>query len=122
MEVLEYQGRNVYTSSYLDIQVKDLDSSEATTGRIEDAYFFELGMNRSVQIEFNRKKVENGSSGLMIRVKGTLGTATVSIVGLQRIVDFMCDFDCIGKDLSTLKGREVRKYDSMRLLAGISKV
>src|SRR3989344_8467431 len=105
MEVIKYQGRNVYTSSNSETTQRDLASSEARTVVVEDAYFFELdGERMPRKIDFDRDKIDKLNSGLNVEVKEGSEIGAVSIVGLERIVSFMCDLGCIGKDLSTLKG------------------
>ncbi len=74
------------------------------------------------KIDFDRNKVDKMNSGLMVAVKlRDYGYASVSIAGLDRIVDFMCDFECIGKDLDALRGRKVTAYHQRARLLGISR-
>lgn len=123
MKVLKYQGRNVYTQSNTEVRTSDLASAEVKPGQIIEGYFFEVDEDRKVhKTGFDRRKVDNNSSGLMVDINiRSGGQAGVSIAGLQEIVEFMGDFDCMGKDLSTLKGRKVDTYNRGMHLLGFSK-
>ena len=123
MKVLKYQGRKVYTQGNTEVKTSDLTSADNRSGQLTDAYFFEVDGDRMThKIDFDRKKVEDISSGLMVEINvKSRGTAGVSIVGLQRIVDFMSDFDCMDKNLSTLKGKRVYTYNRGMHLLGFSK-
>ncbi|MDO8656040.1 MAG: hypothetical protein Q7K45_02270 [Nanoarchaeota archaeon] len=119
METIRYNGRNVYTPS--ETTKIDLENSQIRTEYIEDAYFSTTDKDRMVnKVDFNRQKIDADQSGLIARVNGRTGSSSVSIVGLDRIVGFMVDSECLGRDLSTLKGKPVITYSRGVYLLGIS--
>ncbi len=120
MDILQYGGQKVYTSSRNEATVADLAGTETIVGRITDAYFFKLTLDRDVEkTKFDRKAIEKVNSGLMIEVGKKNNQASISIAGLERITEFLCDSEAIG-DLSTLKGRKVMEYNRGIRLLGIS--
>lgn len=126
MEVVEYKGQNVYTSSLNRAGRSNLEAegTKVETGIIEDAYFFTLSPDRHVERVdrrgFSRRKIESGQQDLMVDVKyDGWGTASVPIAGLERIASFMCDMNVLGRDLSELKGRKVTTYNRGIELLGI---
>ena len=120
MDILQYGGQKVYTSSHNKATVADLEGTETSVGRITDAYFFKLTPNKYIEkTKFDRKAIEKVNSGLMIEVEEKNDEVSVSIAGLERITEFLYDSKAIG-DLSTLKGRKVTKYNRGIRLLGIS--
>ena len=122
MEILQHNGQNVYTYSSKRNTQADLQRAETELGTIVDAYFFQIGPNRTVErVDFDRTKIEAEQVGLMVDVKSQSGgQASVSIASLDRITQFLYDTASIGKDLSVLKGRKVTEYNAGRQLLGIS--
>ena len=121
METLQYQGQNVYTNSINRVTEENLQKARQSEGRILDAYFFQIGPDRIVErVEFDREKIEASRVGLMVDVKSQDGSqASVAIAGLDRITQFLYDTASLGKDLSTLKRREVTEYNAGIELLGI---
>jgi len=121
MDVLRYNGQNVYTHSTNECTKSDLSSARIGRGVILGAYFFQIGPDRIVEkMEFDKNKVEGQRSGLMVDVKSQFGgQASVAIAGLDRIVSFLCDTASLGKDLSVLKDSKVTEYASGMQLLGI---
>ena len=121
MEVIEYNGKRVYTNLLNSATKEDLKKAKTENGSITDVYFFQLTGDRLVErIDFDRKKIENLNSGLHVEVNlSGWGVASVSIAGLDNIVKFLCDATSLGKDLSVLSGRKVKTYSSGMQLLGI---
>ena len=120
MEIIQYKGENVYTSSINEAKIYDLMKAKTNTGEILDAYFFKLNTGRKVEkIEFDKTKIEKEESGLLVDVKNKCGQASVSIIGLDRITQFLYDSSSLG-NLSSLKGKEVKEYNNGIRLLGIS--
>ncbi len=121
MENLQYDGENVYTQSTNRVTPTELAGARTGVGSILDAYFFQIGPDRIVErVEFDRSRVEAQQVGLMVDVKSQFGgQASVAVAGLDRITQFLYDTASLGKDLSTLKGREVTEYNAGLQLLGI---
>ncbi len=122
VNIIRYNGQNVYTHSANRVTRKHLEKSSEQPGRILDAYFFQLGPDRTVErVDFERKKVQRNKIGLLVDVgRGTRfsGQASVAIAGLDRITRFLYDTQSLG-DLSTLKDRTIKQYYSGIELLGI---
>ncbi|MDP3917089.1 MAG: hypothetical protein Q8Q42_02260 [Nanoarchaeota archaeon] len=121
MENLQYNGENVYTHSTNRVTPTELARARTGVGSILDAYFFQIGPDRSVErVEFDRSRIEAQQVGLMVDVKSQFGgQASVAVAGLDRITQFLYDTASAEKDLSALKGREVTEYNAGMKLLGI---
>lgn len=121
MNTLQYNGENVYTHSTNRVAPTELARARTGVGSILDAYFFQIGPDRIVEkVEFDRSRIEAQQVGLMVDVKSQFGgQASVAVAGLDRITQFLYDTASVGKDLSTLKGREVTEYKAGMQLLGI---
>ena len=121
METLQYNGQNVYTNSLNRATVQDLMEAKTKSVKIREVYFFEVDGDKTVvRTDFDKARVLKENRGLQVLVdfKG-LGTAGVSIGGLNRICSFLSDTQSLGSDLNVLKGREVTSYNRGRELIGI---
>ena len=120
MEMLQYQGQNVYTSSLNLATLQDLEKAKTGLGRVCDAYFFQLSSDRVVErVNFNKARVDAQKVGLMVEVKSQFGgQASVAIAGLDRIIQFLYDTASVG-NLSVLKDRTVTEYTKGMQLLGI---
>ena len=120
METIEYNGQRVYTQANITVQDRNLMDAKVGTGVVLDAYFFEITGDRLVEkIGFDRQKVKDENSGLMIDVKSQFGgQASVSIAGLERVTSFLYDTGSLG-DLSVLKGKKFTEYARGLCLLGI---
>src|SRR3989344_4495718 len=113
METLQYNGQNVYTNSLNRATVQDLMEAKTKSVKIREVYFFEVDGDKTVvRTDFDKARVLKENRGLQVLVdfKG-LGTAGVSIGGLNRICSFLSDTQSLGSDLNVLKGREVTSYN-----------
>lgn len=124
MEVIQYNGKNVYTNSLNRVTEKELNKAKVEIGTIAAVYFFQLSPDRFTErVDFDEQKIKRQQSGLNVDVNlPRWGTASVSIAGLDGIVKFLCDSACLGKDLSVLTGRKVNTYNSGMQLLGIEVV
>jgi len=120
MKTINYNGQRVYTHSANRASKKDLEAATTGEGIIVDVYFFTVDGDRLVnKVDFDRRRVESGQSGLMIDVKhSSWGQSSVAIAGLGRVTQFLYDTKTIG-NLSNLKGREVTTYSNGMVLTGI---
>ena len=121
MITLKYKGTNIYTQANKAVTTQALTRAEVGIGTICDAYLFSIGPERQVKrAAFDRAKIEACKIGLMVDVQSQIaGKASVAIAGLDSITQFLYDTAVIGRDLSTLKGREVTEYYAGPMLLGI---
>ncbi len=125
MEQLRYKGRNIYlnyTRDRVDFMVNKVDKAKTGVGVIEDAYFFDFNADSArMEVPFNKRKVENGEIGLYVEVNGggSVGTAAVSMTGLEKILNFLADVGVFTQNVEELNGKRVVTYDKGRTLLGI---
>ena len=115
MDVIQYNGQNVYTHSTRGTTEIHLRGAHIEIGKIVDAYIFQLerdggGMRKDRRADFDKTEVAEERMGLMVDVESNGAQAGVAIAGLDRITQFLCDTQTLGKDLSVLKGRKVTAY------------
>ncbi|MFA5856434.1 MAG: hypothetical protein WC867_03685 [Candidatus Pacearchaeota archaeon] len=119
-----YQNRMLYTSSINQPSEKDLDKSYKGKAKIEDAYFFEKIENgKIVRRYFDKDKITSHESnnGLNISVLSEkAGFSCLTITGLESICSFLSETNCLGRDLSFLRGKEVTMYSDGIRLFGLS--
>ena len=120
MRIINHNGQKVYTHSANRASKKDLAAATIDEGIILDAYFFTIDGDRLVnRVDFDRRRVESGKSGLMIDVKHSgWGQSSVAIAGLGRVTQFLYDTRAMG-ELSSLKGMFVTTYSNGIATTGI---
>ena len=113
MEVLQYQGRRVYTPWPIGVTTSDLGRAEVGSGRISDAYLFELMPDHEMKrIAFDPTKMSQRNIGLMVNARDGAAGAGISIAGSDSIDLFCQDFMCGLGDLGRLKETPVVVYRS----------
>lgn len=123
MTVLTINRKRIYIPSDLvNVTISDLWSEPYRNGSITDAYFFKSSGSQIFRTKFDRGAIDNRNCKLMVEANGgEFRNVYLSIAGLTRIVDFICEFDCFGKDLSLLRGKPIKAYFKGGELIGISK-
>ena len=127
MEMFKINGRNVYTHSLNRVTENELLKSMKKTGKIVDAYFFQLERDAESEfrvpksVNYESSKIETHESGLMLDIESEIGCkASTSIAGLEAIASLLNEAQIIDFDVSKLKGRKVTEYGSAMILYGIA--
>lgn len=106
----------VYTRPGLNVDNLDLLNADKTPTHIKEAYFSQTSEDGSVRrVPFNRMAVNREESVLTIEILGD----SLSISGLEEIMEFMMDTGSFGNGLNSLKGRGVTKYELESQVIGI---
>ena len=123
METLRFEGKNVYLQLQLrdDFSVDDLRKAHQKKACIRKAYFFELNGDREVRkVLYDRQKVKDWNSALMLEVESWDGTACMTLAGLEKVISFLSEASIPVSDVPYLTRRDVQSYYLGLCLIGIS--